>query len=189
MLKDNLKGIYRHNEWKNTNYSNTSIDKTRTSQNFHIKKPNFINNPSLLKSSPIKVSDISELPKLTLNRDKLINENIINRLKIQNEKLLDQNKNLYLKLEKMTNAVKYAETKEKQAKKLYKENTTLKREYRKLHKENISLHSVIEVLQTKVNKLIAWIAKKLSCSETNITQEFEKENRPIKRQKNEMELF
>ena len=39
--KDNLKGIYRHNERKNTNYSNTSIDKERISQNFHIKKPNF----------------------------------------------------------------------------------------------------------------------------------------------------
>ena len=36
--KDNLKGIYRHNERKNTNYSNTSIDKERTPQNFHIKK-------------------------------------------------------------------------------------------------------------------------------------------------------
>ena len=344
--KDNLKGIYRHNERKNTNYSNTSIDKERTSQNFHIKKPNCsyekdfekvkeqynlkgqiktvsnivceyiitsdkdffdkigeaetkryfetahkfvslyknlgeqyilssvvhldeetphmhlvfipvvhtknkqgqdidkiacsefwkakdsyrqlqnafydymssngfdldrgttsdrvhipintfkeitgynnINNPSLLKATPIKVADISELPKLALNRDKLINENIINKLKTQNENLLDQNKNLYIKLEKMTNAVQYAETKEKQTEKLYKENITLKREYRKLHKENISLHFVIEVLQTKVNKLIVWIAKKLSCSETSIAQEFEEENRHIKRQKNEMELF
>ena len=344
--KDNLKGIYRHNERKNTNYSNTSIDKERMSQNFHIKKPNFsyekefekvkeqynlkgqiktvsnivceyiitsdkdffekigesetkryfqtahnfvstyknlgeqyilssvvhldeetphmhlvfipivhtknkqgqnidkiacsefwkekdsyrrlqtafydymtyhgfdldrgstsdrvhipvntfkevtgynnIKNTSVLKATPIKVADISELPILTFNRDKLINENIINKLKNQNEKLLDQNKNLYLKLEKMTNAVKYAETKENQAEKLYKENIILEREYRKLHKESTSLHSVIEGLQTKVNKLITWIAKKLSCSETSITQEFEKENRPIKRQKEEMELF
>ena len=35
----NLKGIYRHNERKNINYSNTNIDKERTYLNYHIKQP------------------------------------------------------------------------------------------------------------------------------------------------------
>ena len=35
----NLKGIYRHNERKNTNYSNTNIDKERTHLNYHLKQP------------------------------------------------------------------------------------------------------------------------------------------------------
>ena len=35
----NLKGIYRHNERKNTNYSNKNIDKERTHLNYHLKQP------------------------------------------------------------------------------------------------------------------------------------------------------
>ena len=39
--RGNLKGIYRHNERKNTNYSNKNIDSERTPLNYHIKKPTF----------------------------------------------------------------------------------------------------------------------------------------------------
>lgn len=35
----NLKGIYRHNERKNINYSNANIDKERTHLNYYIKQP------------------------------------------------------------------------------------------------------------------------------------------------------
>ena len=35
----NLKGIYRHNERKNTNYSNKNIDKERTHLNYYLKQP------------------------------------------------------------------------------------------------------------------------------------------------------
>ena len=35
--KANLKGIYRHNERKNINYSNKNIDKERTILNYHLK--------------------------------------------------------------------------------------------------------------------------------------------------------
>lgn len=35
----NLKGISRHNERKNTNYSNLNIDKERTYLNYHLKQP------------------------------------------------------------------------------------------------------------------------------------------------------
>ena len=37
--RTNLKGIYRHNERKNTNNSNTNIDKERTHLNYHLKQP------------------------------------------------------------------------------------------------------------------------------------------------------
>lgn len=88
----------------------------------------------------------------------------------------------------MTGSMQFAESKEIQAKKLHKENTLLKIECRKLRNENISLSSVIKGLQTKVNKLITWIAKKLSCSETSITQDFEREKRPIKQKKRRNEI-
>ncbi len=37
--RSNLKGICRHNERKNKNYSNKNIDKTRTHLNYHLKEP------------------------------------------------------------------------------------------------------------------------------------------------------
>ena len=39
--RDNLKGIYRHNERKNKNYSNDNIDKERSYLNYSIKSPKY----------------------------------------------------------------------------------------------------------------------------------------------------
>ena len=39
--RDNLKGIYRHNERKNKNYSNKNIDTTRSYLNYSIKSPQY----------------------------------------------------------------------------------------------------------------------------------------------------
>ena len=38
--KDNLAGLYKHNERKNTNYSNKNIDKSKFSLNYSLKKCN-----------------------------------------------------------------------------------------------------------------------------------------------------
>lgn len=38
--RNNLKGIYRHNERKNTNYSNKNIDKAKTHSNYTLKQCN-----------------------------------------------------------------------------------------------------------------------------------------------------
>ena len=39
--RENLKGIYRHNERKNTNYSNENIDKDKSYLNYSIKSPKY----------------------------------------------------------------------------------------------------------------------------------------------------
>ena len=39
--RENLKGIYRHNERKNKNYSNDNIDKERSYLNYSIKSPKY----------------------------------------------------------------------------------------------------------------------------------------------------
>ena len=39
--RENLKGIYRHNERKNKNYSNTNIDKEKSYLNYSIKAPQY----------------------------------------------------------------------------------------------------------------------------------------------------
>lgn len=38
---ENLKGIYRHNERRNTNYSNKNIDKDKSYLNYSLKSPQF----------------------------------------------------------------------------------------------------------------------------------------------------
>ena len=35
--KENLAGLYKHNERKNTNYSNKEIDKTKFNKNYSLK--------------------------------------------------------------------------------------------------------------------------------------------------------
>lgn len=37
--RENLKGMYRHNERKNYNYSNRNIDKEKSYLNYAIKEP------------------------------------------------------------------------------------------------------------------------------------------------------
>ena len=39
--RDNLKGIYRHNERRNKNYSNRNIDKSKTYLNYSLKSPQY----------------------------------------------------------------------------------------------------------------------------------------------------
>ena len=39
--RENLKGIYRHNERKNKNYSNDNIDKERSYLNYSLKSPKY----------------------------------------------------------------------------------------------------------------------------------------------------
>jgi hypothetical protein len=38
--KDNLAGLYKHNERKNTNYSNKDIDKIKSINNYSLKQCN-----------------------------------------------------------------------------------------------------------------------------------------------------
>lgn len=39
--RNELKGIYRHNERKNIHYSNKEIDKSKIKQNYHLKEPKY----------------------------------------------------------------------------------------------------------------------------------------------------
>lgn len=39
--RENLKGIYRHNERRNFNYSNKNIDKEKTVLNYSLKAPQY----------------------------------------------------------------------------------------------------------------------------------------------------
>ena len=143
---------------------------------------NNIINTSITKATPIEVQDIKELPKIAFNRDKLINDNIISKLKAENEKLIDKNKYLYNNMKNLTEAVQYAEKLEITNKALYKENKVFRKECRRLKSENTILANLVQSLQEKVSNLITWFAKKLSCSESEVNQEFEKRNYTSKMQ-------
>ena len=41
--RENLKGIFRHNERKNENYSNKNIDKEKSYLNYSLKDPKYKN--------------------------------------------------------------------------------------------------------------------------------------------------
>lgn len=65
--KDNLAGIYKHNERKNTNYSNKDINKTNSIKNYSIKQCNTTYNNAIkilqqednLKGRIIKTTNIA----------------------------------------------------------------------------------------------------------------------------------
>ena len=48
--KDNLAGLYKHNERKNTNYSIKDIDKTKSIKNYSIKPVSYTHLKALEKS-------------------------------------------------------------------------------------------------------------------------------------------
>ena len=85
--RDNLKGIFRHNEWRNKNYSNDNIDKEKSYLNYSIKKPKYsyekefdrIREEYNLKGQikPENITDISyKIAKYTKKYCKLIALNI-----------------------------------------------------------------------------------------------------------------
>lgn len=65
--KDNLAGIYKHNERKNTNYSNKDINKTNSIKNYSIKQCNTTYNNAIkilqqennLKGRIIKTTNVA----------------------------------------------------------------------------------------------------------------------------------
>ncbi len=57
--RENLKGIFRHNERRNKNYSNENIDKEKSYLNYSIKTPiSDLNNRSDLKTLVLYVFTI-----------------------------------------------------------------------------------------------------------------------------------
>ena len=47
--RDNLKGIFRHNERRNKNYSNDNIDKEKSYLNYSLKNPNIVMKKNLIE--------------------------------------------------------------------------------------------------------------------------------------------
>lgn len=148
------------------------------------KVTGFNKTETILKDIKLELPDIpniNEFNKLSLNRDKKIEKEIIKPKDELIEKLHQDNIRLYKELDKQVEIISKAEEVEKENVKLKKQNKKVEREYKskvnKLNDENIILTRLLNILEKTVEKLIKWICKKFAVSsEESFIRDFEKEN-------------
>jgi hypothetical protein len=148
------------------------------------KVTGFNKTETILKDIKLELPDIpniNEFNKLSLNRDKKIEKEIIKPKDELIEKLHQDNIRLYKELDKQVEIISKAEEVEKENVKLKKENKKIEREYKskinKLNDENIILTRLLNILEKTVEKLIKWVCKKFAVSsEESFIRNFENEN-------------
>ena len=148
------------------------------------KVTGFNKTETILKDIKLELADIpniNEFNKLSLNRDKKIEKEIIKPKDELIEKLHQDNIRLYKELDKQVEIISKAEEVEKENVKLKKENKKIEREYKskvnKLNDENMILTRLLNILEKTVEKLIKWVCKKFALfSEESFIRDFEKEN-------------
>lgn len=128
-----------------------------------------------------EVPNINEFNKLTINRDKKIQEEIIKPKDELIDKLHQDNVRLYKELDKQVKIISKAEEVEKENVILKKENKQIEKEYKskvnKLNDENLILTRLLNILEKTIEKLIKWVCKKFAVSsEESFIRDFEKEN-------------
>lgn len=117
--------------------------------------------------------EIGEVPDLI--NSKYAHEQIINPLKEENFKLIEQNIYLRKNLSMITEHVKLLDNCEKENKKLVKENRKLAKENKKLLKDIDLFDKLLSTLQNTVNKLISWVSSVFKVTEESLIDTFEKE--------------
>ena len=148
------------------------------------KVTGFNKTETILKDIKLELPDIpniNEFNKLSLNRDKKIEKEIIKPKDELIEKLHQDNIRLHKELDKQVEIISKAEEVEKENVKLKKENKKIEKEYKskvnKLNDENIILTRLLNILEKTVEKLIKWVCKKFAVSsEESFIRDFEKEN-------------
>ena len=76
--RENLKGIYRHNERRNKNYSNDNIDKEKTYLNYSLKSPKYRYDKEFdMMKERYKLKTYIEIGKLLYNANSQYGEGII----------------------------------------------------------------------------------------------------------------
>ena len=140
---------------------------------------NFENSKTVLNDIKIEVPQtptISEFNKLTLNRDKKIQEEIIKPKDELISKLCEDNVKLHNELNKHITAIEKASKLETENSHLRKINMEYKGENYKLENENYYLKKAIKTIENTLNKFIKWICNKFSVSsEDEFIRDFEKE--------------
>ena len=170
--RENLKGIYRHNERRNKNYSNDNIDKEKSYLNYSLKSPKYRYDKEFdmmkekynLKGQIKTVSNIA--CEYIITSDKQFFETQVDNIKAEYQQKED--------------------------------NLEWKYEYRinKLEKENGYLHKVIDKFRETIHKFIEWICVNFDMGTGDtLIRDFEKETRTyldaeeqIKREEREKDL-
>ena len=145
---------------------------------------NFNNTKTVLKNIELEIPNIpsiNEFNKLTFNRDKKIQEEIIIPKDKLIERLQNDNIELHKELDKQVKIIDKAEKIEKENKELKQKFRNMDSEYKRkiweLQDENSYLIRVINTLERTIEKFIKWVCKKfLVSSEEGFIRDFQKEN-------------
>ena len=169
------------------------------------KVTNFENSVKTLSNIELAlpaVPDIKEFHKLTLNRDKKIEDEIIKPKDNLINNLYEDNTKLYTELQRQVNIINKAEKFEKEKQNILAENTKLKEEniqiqkdnefnlrhsisnatydlkdkIHTLEKENNFLKRVINKFEKAIDIFIKWVCSKFAVSSESLVRDFEKEN-------------
>ncbi|MDD3303988.1 MAG: MobV family relaxase [Clostridia bacterium] len=141
------------------------------------------------------IKDISQIKKITIDRDTKIEDEIITPLKAQNSILKEQNIKLVKELTKVENIVNKADMCVLENKELNKKNRELKLENKTLRKENHKLYDILDTAKDIILTICRWVARKLNLTIDRTIDTIEIENNiciepseQIQKQKYEKEL-
>lgn len=123
-----------------------------------------------------KVKDIEDIKKLTIDRDKKINDEIITPLKTQNLILKEQNKKLNKELTKVSKIVEKADMCILENKELHSQNEELKSKNFSLETEVGKLQKILECAKNIITYICQWISKKLDLNFEKTIEKIEYEN-------------
>lgn len=124
----------------------------------------------------VQVKEISEIKKMSIDRDTKIDNEIIQPLKKQVSKLVDENIELKTTVINTVKAVNIANRYELENKKLTKENIKLHKENNNLYKELSYFDKVINTLENTIDKIFTWFSKVFKLDKTKAMQQFQHDN-------------
>lgn len=131
---------------------------------------------SEIKVEEYKVKDIEEIKKITIDRDKKINNEIIQPLKVHNLILIEQNTKLNKELTKVSKIVDKADMCILENKELHTQNRKLKSENIKLENEVHKLQKVLNCAKNIISHICQWISRKLNLTFDKTIEKIEYDN-------------
>lgn len=161
-----------------TNRKHMSVEKFKQVTNYAKTK-------EILKTTTLALPDTPELQdikKLVLNRDKIIEEQIIKPQNKLIEELHNENVALHKELSKQTEIIDVAEEFVKEKESLQNENKIdhiehkYQKKIKKLEKENKGLNKIIDKFKDNLKKFLKWLCHKFSYPcEDDLIRDFNKE--------------
>lgn len=130
-----------------------------------------------IQTDTIYVKDISDIKKITMDRDVKIEKEIISPLKSQISILKKENTELLKDIIKAQNIIKKADIYVKEIENIKNENFKIKLDNSHIKRENNKLLKIIEVSKNIIKTICHWVSKSLAIPFEKTIDTFEKENK------------